>query len=305
MSPEIKVLVVDDEPAVCRNCDDMLSAKGWVVETAFNGKDGLAKIRAKPFDLVVLDLDLPDAAGLDLLRHLRKNAPGTPVVAITREPSMTTAVQAIKDGAFDCLAIPFSTHEMRRAAELALHSRLVTPSRSGMPAAPVVVVRAQPELCYACLSCIVACAYSNLGLSADAPLRPELLSAARLSVEAAGGYSVPLHCMQCADAPCLLVCPTGALQRSNPNSPIFAVVARCIGCKSCVLACPFGVLTLDAGQRVVQKCDQCLCRTREGRQPACVENCPTDALVLVNLDELTADKTKACARETASRLKKP
>jgi Fe-S-cluster-containing dehydrogenase component len=164
------------------------------------------------------------------------------------------------------------------------------------------VVRAQPELCYACLGCIVACAYANLGFSDDAPLRPEVLSAARLSVEAAGGYSVPLHCMQCADAPCLLVCPTGALQRVDPNSPIFAVVARCIGCKSCVLACPFGVLTLDARQHVVQKCDQCLGRTRQGRQPACVEHCPTGALMLVNLEELTAKKAEAFAVWSVSSL---
>jgi Fe-S-cluster-containing dehydrogenase component len=166
----------------------------------------------------------------------------------------------------------------------------------------MLVIRAKPELCYACFGCLVACGYEKLGLPEDAPLRPEVLRAARLSVEAAGGYSVPLHCMQCEEAPCLMVCPTGALQRADAHSPIVAIAARCIGCKCCVLACPLGVLTLDARERVVQKCDQCLDRTQAGRHPACVESCPTDALQWIRLEDLTAETAKERAQQIADRI---
>ena len=165
-----------------------------------------------------------------------------------------------------------------------------------------VVLHAKPELCEACLSCLIACAYAKLGLSEDAPLRPYVLLAARLSVEAASGYSVPVYCTQCANAPCIIVCPTDALQRADPQGPIFAVIARCIGCGCCVLACPTGVLTLDSHNRLVQKCDQCVERVQAGFLPACVESCPTNALELVSLEEATAEAAAACARKAASQL---
>jgi len=163
-----------------------------------------------------------------------------------------------------------------------------------------LVIRAKPERCYACLGCLVACAYAKLGLAEDAPLRPASLAAARLSVEASGGYSVPLLCMQCANAPCMMVCPTGALQRLDPQSPVSADLARCIGCKSCVLACPVGVLSLDSQSRVVQKCDLCL--SRAGHVPACVEACPMEALQLVSLDEVIAQAEETAARKLAALL---
>jgi len=163
-------------------------------------------------------------------------------------------------------------------------------------------LHAKPELCEACLSCLVACAYAKLGLSEDAPLRPDVLLAARLSVEAASGYSVPLHCTQCANAPCVIVCPTDALQRADPEGPIVAVIARCIGCGCCVLACPTGVLTLDHHNHLVQKCDQCWERVQAGYLPACVESCPTNALEVVSLGESTADAAAAYARKAASEL---
>ena len=202
------------------------------------------------------------------------------------------------------LVKPFSTQAMRQVAESALRSRstaAATPEST--TATPVLVVHVKPELCYACLSCLVACAYSSLELPEDAPLQPNVLFAARLVVESADGYSVPLHCLQCAEGPCMTVCPTGALQRLDRNSPIFVVVSRCIGCRSCVLACPLGVLTLDVHQRRVQKCDQCLGRTRVGRPPACVEHCPTEALELVRLDEWTAATAKTAAQAATAPLR--
>jgi anaerobic carbon-monoxide dehydrogenase iron sulfur subunit len=304
-----RILVVENEPQVCRECGEMLSAMGWEVETASSGTDGLAKAATESFDAVVLDLELPDLAGLGLLLEIRENAPATPVIAVTRETSVATVVQVMKAGAFDCLGKPLSPPEVCHAADLALRARTAVLTASGRRveggtwSATGLGIRVNPNLCRACLGCTVACAYAKLELPEDAPLRPNLLFAARLSVELACGYSVPLLCMQCADAPCMMVCPTGALHRPDPAGPISALVAKCIGCRSCVLACPMGVLTLDGRNRVVQKCDLCIARTRRGRLPACVESCPTDALELVSLDQLRAEAAEASAREAASPLK--
>jgi Fe-S-cluster-containing dehydrogenase component len=165
-----------------------------------------------------------------------------------------------------------------------------------------LVIRARPELCHACFSCLVACAYAKLALPEDAPLRPDYLYAARLSIQLAGGYSVPVHCAQCASAPCLTVCPTGALQRAEPEGPIFSILARCIGCKYCVLACPMGVLSLDSRTGLVQKCDQCRERMATGRLPACVEHCPAGALEVVDLDRVIEAAAENCARQAAAVL---
>ena len=308
MSNKIRVMVVDDEPEVSRDCGEMLSAKGWAVETALSGKAGLARSQSASFDLIVLDLDMPGFAGTALLREFRGRAPGTPVIALIRQPSIAVAVQAMKAGACDCLARPFSAHELRDAAELALRARPGAARRDERPvtsraaSAEGLMIQTKPEACYACFGCLVACAYSNLGLPDDAPLRPEVLFAARLSVKAAGGYSVPLLCMQCADAPCISVCPTNALQRSNLRSPICADVNRCIGCRSCALACPIGVLSLDIHDRCVQKCDLCINRLRQGERPACVESCPMDALELVRVDAFMDESGETTARRRALRL---
>jgi electron transport protein HydN len=306
MPNQIRILVVEHEMEICRDCGEMLSARGWEVETVTNGKDGLARARAESFDLVVLDLDLPDLTGLDLLRQVREAAPETPVVALTRHPSMSTAVEAMRAGAFDCLAKPCPPQAMASAADRALRARTsaapggVRKAAAGTGPATGLVIRVDPDLCEACLACTVACAYLKLALPEETPLRPAILFASRLVVAPADDVSVPVLCLQCAEAPCMVVCPTGALARSEPEGPISALVARCIGCASCVLACPVGVLTLSPDHRVVQKCDLCVSQTAHGHLPACVESCPTDALTLVHIDALTDAAAQGCARETVS-----
>ena len=64
----------------------------------------------------------------------------------------------------------------------------------------------------------------------------------------------------------------------------------CIGCKWCVLACPFGVITLDERSRTIIKCDQCFERLEQGELPACVSACPTRALDFKTMDEILKEK---------------
>jgi Fe-S-cluster-containing hydrogenase component 2 len=96
----------------------------------------------------------------------------------------------------------------------------------------------------------------------------------RVVVNEAMAISIPAVCMQCADAPCLAVCPTSALYRDTAG--IVAVEdKRCIGCRMCSLACPFGAMHFHAAKKAAFKCDLC-----QG-EPQCVRVCAPGALKLV------------------------
>ena len=97
--------------------------------------------------------------------------------------------------------------------------------------------------------------------------------------------SVPFNCRHCEKAPCLEVCPTGALYRDEDNAVAFDPL-KCIGCLMCAVACPFGVPKLDEYNKIVDKCDLCAERRAEGKLPACVSACPTDALKYGDINEI-------------------
>jgi Fe-S-cluster-containing dehydrogenase component len=118
-----------------------------------------------------------------------------------------------------------------------------------------------------------------------------------VAVEPIEQFAVPLQCRHCEDAPCIAVCPTAAIQRTEADGPVLIDAERCIGCKYCMAVCPFGVIALSNDGKVVVKCDLCFERTKAGREPACVEACPTKALKLVNEKELTEGKRRLAAQE--------
>jgi DNA-binding response OmpR family regulator len=116
-----KVLVVDDEPVVVNSIRKTLTRNSYNVESAFSGQEALARISHETFDLVMLDMRLPDANGLELLADIRKCKPSLRVVIITGYASSETAVEAIRRGAHDYMAKPFTPDELctltRRALE--------------------------------------------------------------------------------------------------------------------------------------------------------------------------------------------
>lgn len=143
-----------------------------------------------------------------------------------------------------------------------------------------------PERCLGCKTCEIECALAH---ASDGTLAEALFSAAllqpRVRVEALGRFGMPMQCRHCDDAPCVAVCPTGALHRTPEAGLVLLDAEACIGCRLCLLVCPFGAIELSRSGRAVVKCDRCLERTGIGQEPACVAGCPTGAL---RFDEIAA-----------------
>lgn len=294
-STKNRILVVEDEADMRNGLQKVLSRSGYGVDTAEDGLRAVEKMRQTSFQVVVADLKMPGMDGVGVLKTAKDINRATSVIIITGYGTVTSAVESMKLGAFDYITKPFKPEDITLAVERALKVDRLRPEEK-VPEAPLPEVTHKPKQiitvdlnkCYACLTCVVECAYARLGLSENAPMTPGVLSAARVSVEAVGNMAVPLRCMQCEDAPCVTVCPTGALYREFPDEPVLIDKTLCIGCKSCILACPIGAISLDAEGKAVQKCDMCIAKLKKGELPVCVTSCPTGATQLASVDEATA-----------------
>ena len=159
---------------------------------------------------------------------------------------------------------------------------------------------ADEKLCVACNTCVIQCAMTHSSADGMAEaMDPESGAQARIYVESVDGRPMALQCRQCEDAPCIAVCPKDAMQRPDPDSPVVVDPDTCIGCRFCMLACPYGMIEMSRHRKVVVKCDQCVNR-ESGEGPVCVESCPTRALKFVKGDE--DDKVLAREREIARQV---
>ncbi|MEB3805988.1 MAG: 4Fe-4S dicluster domain-containing protein [Desulfurococcales archaeon] len=91
-------------------------------------------------------------------------------------------------------------------------------------------------------------------------------------------------CMHCEEAPCAAVCPTGATYKTE-EGVVLVDYSLCIGCKYCLVACPYDARYVNEALGGPDKCTMCMHRLREGLQPACAEACPTDSIVFGDLDD--------------------
>jgi DNA-binding NtrC family response regulator len=112
-----RILVVDDEVVVVSSVRKTLVRRGYVVDEAFSGTAALSRIFAQKYDLVLLDMRMPDLNGLDLLPKIKKNRPDLPVIMVTGYASIDTAVEAIRRGASEYLAKPFSPDELYQTTD--------------------------------------------------------------------------------------------------------------------------------------------------------------------------------------------
>jgi DNA-binding NtrC family response regulator len=107
-----KVLVVDDELDIREGLDTLLSLEGYSVELAVNGSEGARKIESRSYDLVLLDLMMPDRSGMDVLRDVRQRDRETPIFMITAYGSVEAAVDALKLGANDYFSKPWDNEKL-------------------------------------------------------------------------------------------------------------------------------------------------------------------------------------------------
>lgn len=131
-----------------------------------------------------------------------------------------------------------------------------------------IVLRVATERCTGCGNCEMACAFVHA--RGPRPAQPRIHVVGRQAVPARG---TPILCLQCDEPACVAVCASQALSRDAATGAIRLDAARCLRCRSCVGACPFGNLAWDAFQREVVKCDLC------GGDPQCARFCPTGALL--------------------------
>lgn len=111
-TPRGKILVIDDEPEIREGLFDLLTSEGFAVDLAHNGADGEKHLAAKPYDLVLLDLMMPDKSGMEVLKDFRASDTETPVFMITAYGSVEGAVQALKLGANDFFPKPWDNDKL-------------------------------------------------------------------------------------------------------------------------------------------------------------------------------------------------
>ena len=143
------------------------------------------------------------------------------------------------------------------------------------------------EKCAGCRTCEIACATLH-----EKVANPSL---ARIHVVKweADGVDVPVVCQQCDRPSCQAVCPTGATYRDEATGAISVDQKRCIGCRMCVLACPFGATTFDFRARRILKCTLC-----DG-DPACAKFCTTGALQYVPATRAMLTRKRRAGRRLA------
>ncbi len=128
------------------------------------------------------------------------------------------------------------------------------------------------DRCIGCRSCSAACYHGHRG-------RPGL------EYGDMPEGTLPIVCRQCEEPACVAACPVDALRRET-GGIVKRSLTLCIGCRSCAIACPFGVIDEALQRRQVGKCDLCEDRVLDGRLPRCVSACPAAALVFETIDDL-------------------
>lgn len=113
----VNVLVIDDEHVICDACHLILSEKGYTVERQWTGKSGVDALRSGNHQIVLLDMMLPDMDGMDVLKTIKKEKPEVCIIVMTGYSTVSNAVKAMKHGAFDYLAKPFTDDELFEAIE--------------------------------------------------------------------------------------------------------------------------------------------------------------------------------------------
>src|SRR5512144_696853 len=118
-----RILIIDDEEGIRKGCIRVLHPAGYDIDAAASFQDGLQKIKAGQFDLVLLDVMMPDGRGIDLLEPIQQSDPDAVAVLITGYATVELAVDAIKRGAYDFISKPFTAQMLLMTVEQGLEKR--------------------------------------------------------------------------------------------------------------------------------------------------------------------------------------
>ncbi len=145
------------------------------------------------------------------------------------------------------------------------------------------------DRCIGCFSCEVACkqdkGIENIHIS---PMKVFRLYSKDGNPEA---LFFPINCFHCDPAPCIIACPTSAMRRGEKGI-VYVDKNLCIGCKACIIACPYGAITFNPATMKVEKCDYCIERVEKGLLPSCVSKCVTNCLYFVEMEEKNIPKDR-------------
>ncbi len=118
-----KILIVDDEPVICKSCEKVFRRAGHDTATATSGREALRLLESDTYDVVFTDLKMMDMGGLEVLQAVREKYPTTVVVVITGYATIASAVETMRSGAFDFLPKPFTAGELLAVLNRALEKR--------------------------------------------------------------------------------------------------------------------------------------------------------------------------------------
>jgi carbon-monoxide dehydrogenase iron sulfur subunit len=155
------------------------------------------------------------------------------------------------------------------------------------------VLAVDHEKCTGCRNCETAC--SVFHVQACNPTK----SAVRIVKWPNRGLHVPVVCQQCEEPACANICPVQAISRNEDTGAMIVDPERCVGCQICIVACPFGAITLDRDRRQAIKCDLC-----GGAEPWCVRFCEPGALTYKRPAEISLDKKRIWGRRQVDAVRR-
>ena len=177
------------------------------------------------------------------------------------------------------------------------------------------------NVCVGCHACVTSCKEWNTSGSAG-PLtdlnpysaNPNVAFFNRVQTYESGTFPkmetvhFPKSCLHCEDPPCVPVCPTGASYKRAEDGIVLVDYDKCIGCKYCAWACPYGARELDEERQVMTKCTLCVDRIysetlpESEKKPACVLACPTSARIFGDIHDPESEASQAIEKHSGYKL---
>ena len=148
MADKTRILVVDDELPVVKSVAAALQGEHYGIDTALSAEEALRKEDQDPYDVIITDLMMPGLSGMALLRMLKEKRPATRVIMITGYPSVKSAVEAIKVGAFDYVPKPFTPDDLRSVVARAVETLRYKEQMHDPPMADPAVLAPPADLLY-------------------------------------------------------------------------------------------------------------------------------------------------------------